>query len=206
MILVSAALPAELDDQFKGIDVLFTGIGKINAAIELTRAIEKHKGDVELVINFGTAGSSYWRKGTLLLCDRIFERDMVCHLPEFRDTNPQHLPTSLMPMPGNLEPVACFTSDTFMEKADLEKLPGDSIADMEAFALAKVCWKYGVRFTSVKMISDGEDLDARGEEIWREHRARGAKQFRTIYDFIVRGQHDHRNLGLGESLVRSGAV
>jgi adenosylhomocysteine nucleosidase len=54
--------------------VVFTGIGKVNAAYELTKAIQQQK--PSLIINLGTAGSNYFAKGEVICCTRFVQRDM----------------------------------------------------------------------------------------------------------------------------------
>ncbi len=80
-ILVAMALPAEGAGRFEaaGIPVLYTGVGKVNAAIALTRrlaALARDGGRLPLVVNFGTAGSARLPAQTLVACRRFVDRDM----------------------------------------------------------------------------------------------------------------------------------
>ena len=75
------ALPAESDGVFEaaGVPVLYCGVGKVNAAIALTRELLRyaHAGEpVPLVLNFGTAGSRVHHTGTLVACHEFLQRDM----------------------------------------------------------------------------------------------------------------------------------
>ena len=57
--LYVVALKEEVDTEFiDKFDVLITGVGKVNAAYELTRHLAENKNIYNLVINFGTAGSN----------------------------------------------------------------------------------------------------------------------------------------------------
>ena len=61
-VLVTMALRAEGAGRFEaaGVEVLYTGVGKVNAAIVLTRRLAEIGGGggrLPLVANFGTAGS-----------------------------------------------------------------------------------------------------------------------------------------------------
>ncbi len=60
--LVVMALPLEAQDVFEraGIPVLYTGVGKVNAAMTLTRALAGYRQagrSLPHVVNFGSAGS-----------------------------------------------------------------------------------------------------------------------------------------------------
>jgi predicted 5'-methylthioadenosine/S-adenosylhomocysteine nucleosidase len=80
-ILIAMALSAESAGVFHdaGIDVLYTGVGKVNAAIALTRRLAhlRHAGlRAPLVVNFGTAGSARIPARTLVACRKFVDRDM----------------------------------------------------------------------------------------------------------------------------------
>jgi nucleoside phosphorylase len=55
------ALEAEAGDVFNEVNTVFTGIGKVNAAIALTKAIATRK--PKLIVNLGSAGSQRHGKG-----------------------------------------------------------------------------------------------------------------------------------------------
>jgi adenosylhomocysteine nucleosidase len=79
--LVVMALQLEAQDVFEqaGIAVLYTGVGKINAAMTLTRALAgyRHAGrPLPRVINFGSAGSTCFATGTIVACTTFHQRDM----------------------------------------------------------------------------------------------------------------------------------
>ena len=78
---VVMALPAESDGVFEEaeVPVLYCGVGKVNAAIALTRELCRyiHAGEpLPLVLNFGTAGSRVHASGALLACHEFIQRDM----------------------------------------------------------------------------------------------------------------------------------
>ena len=79
--LVVMALEIEAQGVFEraGVPVLYTGLGKVNAALSLMRALRDyhHAGQgLPLVLNFGTAGSHSLPAGTLVACQRFVQRDM----------------------------------------------------------------------------------------------------------------------------------
>ena len=62
-ILIVTALHRELPDRYENPffnhNILFTGVGKINATYELTKVLSKDRFD--LVINYGTAASKVYQ-------------------------------------------------------------------------------------------------------------------------------------------------
>ena len=80
-VVVVMALPAESAGVFEaaGVPVLYCGVGKVNAAIALTRELRRyvHAGQpLPLVLNFGSAGSRVHVTGSLLACHEFVQRDM----------------------------------------------------------------------------------------------------------------------------------
>lgn len=177
MILVAAALREELEPHFDQEDVVYSGIGKINACFALTRALKDSR--IELVVNFGSAASSEFLKGEIVQCGRIFERDMQCQLPEFKDHNPEHLDTHPFYLPS-LKIANCYTGDSFLSRVKVRQFSG--VVDMEAFAFAKACHYMSIPFLCFKAITDG--VNPNSEKEWRRAVNAAAKQFKEIYDLI----------------------
>ena len=57
--LIVCALEVETQGQLEDYDVLYTGVGKVNATLQLTRKFGKHGSYIpyDFVINYGTGGS-----------------------------------------------------------------------------------------------------------------------------------------------------
>ena len=68
------ALEVEAADLFTGYNPLFVGVGKVNAAYQLTKRIGENKPSV--IINLGSAGSNTFRKGSVVCCTQFVQRDM----------------------------------------------------------------------------------------------------------------------------------
>ena len=68
----------------------------------------------------------------------------------------------------------CGTGDCFVE--DKSQYYGE-VVDMEAYALAKVCYLYDIPFISFKYITDGADEQA--HEDWEKNLADGIEEFKT---------------------------
>ena len=175
--LIVCALEMETQGQLKplvyadGWDVLYTGVGKVNATLRLTQKFGKYGSHIpyNLVINYGTAGSQSWKykKGDLVDCTRFVQRDMdvsglgfkIGQTP-FEEDIPIILQSELDSYKFNIleygKNALCGSGDSFVE--------GDgqfgNIVDMEAYALAKVCYIYNIPFISFKYITDDADGDA----------------------------------------------
>ena len=182
--LYVVALKEEVNTEFiDKFDVLITGVGKVNAAYELTRHLAENKNIYNLVINFGTAGSNYLDPGTFVDCTRFYEKDMDCLPLGFEPFQTPFekeiiidfsLESIFNPLNKNL---SCYTGDKFVT----EDLDYQGIFDMEAYALAKVCKSFQLPFISFKYISDGANSDSSGD--WTENISSGYKIF---YQKVVR--------------------
>lgn len=183
-ILVVMALEAEAQGQLEaaGAEVLFTGVGKVNASYRLTRRLAQlaERGNRPLVVNFGTAGSRRFKTGSLVACHRFVQRDMdvtglgfahgetpfesIPRVLEFEPALP-HLPAGL-----------CASGDNFETRIH----PGEfDVVDMEAYALAKVCTLEGLPFVCVKYVSDGADEHA--GQTWESALPDAAAAFVDVY-------------------------
>ena len=183
-ILIVCALEIETQGQLNDYDVLYTGVGKVNATYELTTHFGKIGSHIpyDLVINYGTAGSRKIKKKTLVDCTKFIQRDMdVTGLGFMRGETPFELDPPLMLDFGITKyntigrRATCGSGDSFVE--DRTQYYGE-VVDMEAYALAKVCYLRDVPFVSFKYITDGADEQA--HEDWEANLADGIKVFKEI--------------------------
>ncbi len=189
-ILVVIALPAESANVFEeaGVPVLYCGIGKVNAAVTLTRELTRYaeRGQpTPVVVNFGSAGSRRHAAGTLVSCHEFVQRDMdVRGLGYALGVTPyDDAPScvSFEPVFGDLASALCGTGDSFATAGpDLDC----AVVDMEAYALAKVCWYEKARFACAKYVSDGANHAAADD--WQRNRHRAAEEFLRLYLSLVR--------------------
>ena len=64
-----------------GAEIIYTGIGKINATYHLTKVLTQKKLENKLpkyVINVGSCGSRKFKKGQLVACNKFIQRDIDC--------------------------------------------------------------------------------------------------------------------------------
>jgi adenosylhomocysteine nucleosidase len=184
-ICLILAMPQESQNHFEkaGIEVHYSGIGKINAAHLATELILKRK--PKHLLNLGTAGSHIFERGQLIECTGFVQRDLdmsLIGIPMGKNPFEKHHDLiEVPPLFPELSKGICGTGDR------LEALPCQvacTLADMEAYALAKVCGKLGVGFTSVKYISDKSDDDMKEDFFSALEKA--AKALVPVYQSFVR--------------------
>ena len=180
-ILIVCALEVETQGRLDDWDVLYTGVGKVNATYALTTHFGKYGSYIpyDIVINYGTAGSRKIKKKTLVDCTKFVQRDMdVTGLGFMRGETPFEDDIPLMLDFGitKYNPIkrraTCGCGDCFVE--DRTQYYGE-VVDMEAYALAKVCHKRQVPFVSFKYITDGADEQAHDD--WEANLAAGIEEF-----------------------------
>lgn len=168
LVALRDEFPAE---QATGHDVIYTGVGKVHAAIAATNALA---GGATHIINYGSAGAITPNLSGLITVGAAVERDM--------DLRPLGLALgeSVGDSMGNRQPVTLRwaegpivgTGDSFA--AEVPELACDMV-DMEAYAIAKACVQAGAVFTCLKFVSDSADADA--PDAWAKNKARGAGLF-----------------------------
>lgn len=171
------ALEAEAGNLFTGMNTVFTGIGKVNAAIGLTKAIQQRK--PKLIVNLGSAGSQGHGKGSLVCCTRFVQRDMdVTPLGFARYQTPlSEIPVVLeygVALPGIAQGI-CGSGDSF--EVNHGQAPYD-VVDMEAYALALIARGEGIPFVCLKYISDDAGDDAANDWSVQVHLA--AEAFKRV--------------------------
>jgi adenosylhomocysteine nucleosidase len=189
-ILVVMALRAESQGVFEaaGVPVLYCGVGKVNAAITLTRALAGYAHaarPMPLVVNFGSAGSPVHPPGSFLSCHEFIQRDMDVRGLGFPvsvtpfDEAPAVL--SFAPKFTQLTAAVCGSGDSFVT---VNSDAAFTVVDMEAYALAKVCFVERAEFASVKYVTDGADHAAADD--WQANVHKAADEFLRLYRSLIR--------------------
>jgi adenosylhomocysteine nucleosidase len=189
-VLAAMALAAEGAGRFEaeGIPVLYTGVGKVNAAVALTSALARYREAgraLPLVANFGTAGSARIAPRTLVACRRFVDRDMdvgaLGFAPGVTPFDPLPPMLEFGPRFPSLPDAVCGSGDSFATRAHDDAC---DVVDMEAYALAKACRLAGAEFACAKFVSDAADAEAARH--WQENVAGAAGEFVRLYRGLVR--------------------
>ena len=176
-ILIVSALRQELSDID---DVLYTGVGKVNATYKLTELLTRVYGKdrFDLVINYGTAASKTY--SGLVDCTKFIQRDMDATPMGLKigetpfDKEPSMIDFSHIKNPiGKI--LTCYTGDSFV--TDIQYM---DVVDMEAYALAKTCRNFRKDFVSYKYISDDGNADD-----WEKNCGKGTKEFKKLLNEIL---------------------
>lgn len=175
---INYLLVAALEQEVVGLEqyapIVLTGIGKVNAAIQLYAGIQRHQPDV--VINYGTAGSIGQLSG-LLKIDTFVQHDM--------DVRALGVPRGETPFSHEGLPkangIVLGSGDSFItdKEKQLEGLTIElDLIDMEAYALNEVCKHHNIAFHSYKFVTDGTDESSHND--WSENVAKGAHLFSEL--------------------------
>jgi len=168
--IILIALEQEAPNMASWDNVFFTGVGKVNAALQAARVIERL--NPRTVWNFGTAGGILLESGCHEMLNFV-ERDKGKCPPALEVMIPTE-PNVI----NNGVGFTCSTGDNFVTDPDLE-IPAH-VVDMEAFAIAKACQTAGVHFKCFKYVSDSADESA--DTNWIENVSKGEEHFIRIYN------------------------
>ncbi len=168
---------------FSDVAHLVTGVGKVNAAVAL--AAELSERPVDRVVVLGTAGvvSDGPERPSLDAVYQItgvVQHDFSLPSPELRPAGDAILP------PEATATIA--TGDVFVQddaqRATIAGL-GASLVDMEAYAYASVCTRFGAALQMFKIPSDFADSTTTDEE-WDTIVFRKSEQLREFWDTRLR--------------------
>ncbi len=150
------ALKEEAKSYFNDYKILFTGVGKINATYKFVEEIQKNK--PEHIINLGSAGSPFFKAGSVVNATKFIQRDMDVQALGFAQYQTPYEPGSELVKYGerysSYQEAICGTGDSFDTSGHHDQY---NVVDMEAFALAKISKVEGLKFSCLKFISDGAD-------------------------------------------------
>ena len=143
-ILIVCALPQETQNELNEYDVLYTGVGKINATYALTRHLPLNF-DYDLIVNYGTSASK--TQSGLVDCTKFIQRDMDATPMGFDmsetpfDNEPSMIDFSHInnPIGNNL---TCYTGDSFV--TDIQDMDVGNADDWE-----KNCGKGVLEFKKI---------------------------------------------------------
>ena len=174
--LIAVAMKEELSlEQADGWNVIYTGIGKVNALISVNQALTEFKPDN--LINFGTAGSSRSDLKGLHEVTTFKQRDMDLRSLglSLGVTLNDHINDIYLDRPG----LSCGTGDSFVTAN--QELKTD-LYDMEAYALAKLCLIEKIKFFCFKYISDEANKKASSD--WNENVSKGGEAFQNYLETL----------------------
>lgn len=167
-VLFVCALPEESAGLEEHVPVLHTGAGKVQAAVAVAHYLAEHGSGLDLVINCGTAGAlAGYRLGDVVEVGVVFQHDFDEVAISALARRP--LPGGPIVMAGP-EGVSArlATGDRFVTGAEQRSRLAQvaDLVDMEGYAVAAACERFGVRVRIVKCVSDVADAEA--DLSWRD--------------------------------------
>ena len=174
-IILFVALEPELPDVNlpDNVEIYYTGVGKVNAAIKATSVLLVKDSNNTLVINYGSAGSKILNKNHLYRCTKFEQTDMDARplVDNIGETPYDEMiydnMSKVIMFNKDEDGYLCSTADKFQEN------PSTPLVDMESYSIAKVCKIFGFDFVAYKFVSD----DGNSEE-WKENHKNG------VFDFL----------------------
>ena len=172
VVALEMELPLAVVD---GWQVLYTGVGKVNVAIELSKALNVANCP-KTIINYGSAGSLRPGLSGIHEVTRFFQRDMDARAIGFE--------LGQTPFESDIgidlgrDGLTCGTGDSFV--SGMPELQTD-LVDMESYVIAKICRQLEIDFYCYKFISDNADEFAAAD--WERKLHNGASQF--VKNFLV---------------------
>ena len=189
--LFVVALQEETGNKFSDLDLIYTGVGKVNATYVLTKILAERKNNGKLpkyIVNFGSCGSKKFKKGQLVVCNRFIQRDMDATIFNYKlgETPSEKTVPYIIEHKKYIQDLpyaTCGTGDNF---ATTESPLNDiEVMDMEAYALAKVCFLEKIDFISIKYITDGLNNDG-GKDWDKEVLSAPDSFYNYIYDNLLK--------------------
>ena len=161
-LLIITALESELDKSIlpTGVDIVYSGVGKINATAASIRAI--HEFQPKKIVNFGTVGKINSALHGLLEIGKVIQRDMMTVPLAPRGQTPFcPKPSQYLSLGGNH---TCGTGDSFVTAHDPWLISqGVDVVDMELFAIANMAYQFNIPWQSFKYVTDDANEDSGNE-------------------------------------------
>lgn len=182
-LVLIVALEDELDAEILSshIPVVYSGIGKLNAALATFKAIKTY--NPSLIINFGTVGRITPNLSGLIQIGSVIQRDMIAEPLAPRGTVPfSNRPNKFVSISnGHI----CGTGDSFVtQQDDWLSQNGVDVVDMELFAIASVAHEHKIDWLSYKFISD--DANDSSSQEWSKQVNQGQKLFiEKLHAYLV---------------------
>jgi len=169
VFIVAVHHEVDTKTEILGHRVIFGGVGKINATMAAYGAFLS---GYKEVINIGSCGSLKLKKGDIVKVGNVYQDIDATPLCAYGETPMEAPGTNKQVVIDRKSTISCFTTDYFYDENQKQKYSENylnmintcDVFDMECYALAKVCHRFNMKFTSYKWVSDDGDADN-----WREN-------------------------------------
>ena len=199
MTLIVAAMHSEAVNMLQNImddtDVIITGVGKVNAAMNLTWYIANAEKPIDRILNLGFAGASApYQVSDVVLIEQAtyhdfdltlfgYEKGQVPTFPVHFSSDPSMVRWIQKVLP-NIKKGQLFTGDYFMTV----KKEAPVIVDMEGAALYQVAYRYDIPIASIKIVSDILGMDQHYASYKAFEAEQGAQMLHEVYVKLFGGK------------------
>jgi adenosylhomocysteine nucleosidase len=174
ILYVMAALPEYRDHLRARFEPLITGVGPVEAAVALTRALSQlviSEGLPDIVVNLGSAGSRGLEQAEVYQVSSVSYRDMDASPLGFEKgrTPFLDLPATVdlqFRIPG-VPSASLSTGANIVSGPAYDAIEADMV-DMETFAILRACMAFAVPLVGLRGISDGA-VDLHHYDDWTEY-------------------------------------
>jgi adenosylhomocysteine nucleosidase len=181
-LLIITALESELKRESlpRGVEIVYCGVGKINAAMTSIKAIQQYS--PKRILNFGTAGKIKPELQGLLEIGKVIQRDMDAEPLAPRGITPFcHRPQAYLSTGKFL----CGSGDSFVTATDpWLHSQGVDLVDMELYAIAAIAHEHHIPWQSFKYITD--DANESSGKDWQAKVRNGQDLFLRQLQKILR--------------------
>ena len=158
-ILYVMAAQAEYGPQLQArITPLMTGVGPVEAAVAVTRALAEARPLPRLVVSLGSAGSRRLQQCAVYQAVSVSYRDMDATALGFAPGQTPFLDLApvqpLSPLIEGLEGATLSTRANIVSGSAYDGIAADMV-DMETYAVLRACQAFGVPLVALRGISDG---------------------------------------------------
>ena len=180
--IIITALASELDATLlpKGVQIFYSGIGKLNAAIATFKAIGQSR--PKRIFNFGTVGAVQAHASGLIEIQRVVQRDMIVEPLAPRGQVPFcSRPYEYLSGSGQY---TCGTGDSFVTTKDpWFEANNVDVVDMELFAIAAIAHDHNIAWRSFKYVTDHTNEDS-GQD-WQQKVRHGERLFVELLNEVL---------------------
>lgn len=169
ILLISATKLEHHDDELYGHPIHIIGVGKVNAAINTLKLIQKFQ--PKHIVNFGSCGNLKGHNiGSVLEVGTVYDDFYGCVVPE-------HEPISISD-----SDIKLFTTDTFYDASAVysnsytENIRNCDLVDMEGYSVAKVCMSENISLSLFKWVSDDGN-----SHNWKINASIGYSNFKKVF-------------------------
>ena len=159
-VLFVMAVPMEYGDALQSrIKPLMCGVGPVEAAMQVTKALSEPDTKPDLIVSLGSAGSATLEQGEVYQVESASYRDMDASPLGFtKGITPFVDHEIAIPLTCPLDmPKARLSTGANVVSGEAYKAIDADMVDMETFAIKRVADTFGVALIGLRGISDGKE-------------------------------------------------